>query len=69
MVPESDVMFVAIYDSGNEERFGIDAKLVRRGGELVAVVIARQHQELGFLPEGHILRVKRADSVALGYTP
>jgi hypothetical protein len=58
MQPNSDVMFVVTYDSGQEEWFWIDAQLTR-GGDQVVGALVKQRQRRGWLPEGNIQSIKR----------
>ena len=55
---KSDVKFLVTYDSGNEEWFWIDDRLVWGGDQMVGTFV-RQGQQRELLPAGNIHSVKR----------
>ena len=58
MQPKSDVKFLVTYDSGHEEWFWIDERLIWGGDQLVGALV-RQGQQRELLPAGKIRSVKR----------
>jgi hypothetical protein len=55
--PTKSVMFVVTYDDGRTAYMWIDA--LRTGDDRTVGPIARNQQEQGALPEGHIASIKR----------
>jgi hypothetical protein len=54
----NDVIFVATYDDGSEEWFGIDPVSLRNGDH-VGGTFAAEQQRSGWLPAGNIINVVR----------
>ena len=57
-MPKNDVMFLVTYDSGHEEWFSIDDRLIWDGDQMVGALV-RQGQQRELLPAGNIYSVKR----------